>query len=43
MNRDAHLTFRLRKEPARIFGLFPSHEWRVIRADGYGALSDLAD
>jgi hypothetical protein len=43
VSRDAHLTFRLRKEPTRIFGVFPSHEWRVIRADGYGALGDLAD
>jgi hypothetical protein len=41
--RDAHLTFRLRKEPTRIFGVFPSREWRVTRADGYGALGDLAD
>jgi hypothetical protein len=41
--RDAHLTFRLSKEPVRIFGVFPTQEWRVIRADGYGALGDLSD
>lgn len=36
--RHFHLTLDLRKEPARIFGAFPTHAWRVVSADGYGAM-----
>jgi hypothetical protein len=39
--RHFHLTLDLKKEPARIFLVFPTHAWRVVSADGYGALEGL--
>jgi hypothetical protein len=39
---DARMSLQLRKEPSRIWGVFPTHAWRIIRADGYGAMGDLA-
>jgi hypothetical protein len=41
--RHFHLTMDLKKEPARVFGVFPTHAWRVVSADGYGALEGLAE
>lgn len=35
--RHFRLKLTLRREPARVFGVFPTHAWRVLRADGYGA------
>jgi hypothetical protein len=41
--RHFHLTLDLKKEPARIFGAFPTHAWRVTSASGYGALEGFSE
>lgn len=41
--RNFHLTLDVKKEPARIFGVFPTHAWRVVSASGYGALEGLSE
>jgi hypothetical protein len=41
--RHFHLTLDLKKEPARVFGVFPTHAWRVVSAGGYGALEGLGE
>jgi hypothetical protein len=40
---QSRVTIELAKEPAKIFGVFPTETWRVTSAEGYGAFADMVE